>query len=56
MTFFQKLRIFPLGRKKTTKIEITIELDKKYEFMEILSSEGKNASTDICQLIRTYIK
>lgn len=46
----------PQGRKKTAKIEISIEPDVKHEFMEILSSEGRNASTEICRWIRDYIK
>jgi len=53
---FQKNCGRPSGRKKTAKIEITIEPEIKNEFMELLSSEGKNASAEICQWIRAYIR
>ncbi|MBE6422832.1 hypothetical protein [Succinivibrio dextrinosolvens] len=46
----------PIGRKKTAKIEIAIEPDVKNEFMQLLSDEGKNASAELCQWIRNYIK
>lgn len=55
-TDFQKSCGRPSGRKKTAKIEITIEPEVKKEFMELLSSEGKNASAEICQWIRAYIR
>lgn len=46
----------PAGRVKTAKIEIAIEPEIKIEFMEILSSEGKKASSEIGMWIREYIK
>ncbi len=46
----------PCGRKKTSKIEVLIEPQVKEEFMQILSSEGKNASSEIGSWIRSYIK
>ena len=46
----------PAGRVKTAKIEITIEPEIKDEFMEILRTEGKKASSEICIWIREYIK
>lgn len=46
----------PLGRKKTAKIEISIEPEIKAEFMELLHNEGKTASVEICGWIRNYIK
>ncbi|WP_313164663.1 antitoxin [Sedimentibacter sp.] len=46
----------PPGKKKTAKIEIVIEPDLKAEFMELLHSEGKYASVEICTWIRNYIK
>ena len=46
----------PAGRKKTAKIEISIEPAIKKEFMEILHKEGKSASVEIGQWIREYIK
>lgn len=46
----------PAGRRKTAKIEISIEPGIKDEFMEICREEGKTASTQIYQYIRDYIK
>ena len=46
----------PPGRKKTSKIEVSIEPMIKKEFMEILHKEGKTASVEIGQWIRDYIK
>lgn len=46
----------PAGRIKTAKIEITIEPDIKIEFMELLRTEGKNASCELGMWIREYIK
>lgn len=46
----------PAGRRKTAKIEISIEPEIKDEFMAICYNEGKTASTQIYQYIRAYIK
>lgn len=46
----------PAGRRKTAKIEISIEPEVKDEFMTILHSEGKTASVEIGLWIREYIK
>lgn len=46
----------PAGRKKTAKIEITIEPEVKKAFMELLHNEGKTASVEIGNWIRKYIK
>lgn len=46
----------PKGRKKTAKIEVTIEPSIKEEFMKIISDEGKTASVEIGCWIRKYIK
>lgn len=46
----------PRGRKKTSKIEVSIEPNIKEEFMRILSAEGMTASGQICNWIREYIK
>lgn len=46
----------PKGRKKTSKIEVSIEPVIKEEFMKILSTEGMTASGQICNWIREYIK
>ena len=46
----------PAGRKKTAKIEIVLEPNIKAEFMELISSEGKNDSVEIGAWIRQYIK
>lgn len=46
----------PAGRRKTAKIEISIEPAVKEEFMDMLYLEGKTASVEIGQWIREYIK
>ena len=46
----------PAGRRKTAKIEISIEPVIKEEFMELLHHDGKTASVEIGQWIREYIK
>jgi len=46
----------PAGRRKTAKIEISIEPTVKEEFMTILHNEGKTASVEIGLWIRDYIK
>ena len=46
----------PAGRKKTAKIEISIEPEIKDQFMNILHGEGKTASVEIGLWIREYIK
>lgn len=46
----------PAGRRKTAKIEISIEPTVKDEFMTLLHSEGKTASVEIGLWIRKYIK
>lgn len=46
----------PLGRKKTSKIEVSIEPNVKAEFMRLLSKDGKAASVEIGQWIRDYIR
>lgn len=46
----------PAGRRKTAKIEISIEPSVKDEFMKLLRSEGKSASVEIGLWIRDYIK
>ncbi len=46
----------PQGRKKTSKIEISIEPSIKDEFMTLLHGEGKTASSEICSWIRAYIQ
>ncbi len=46
----------PSGRKKTAKIEVSIEPEIKDEFMKLLHEEGKTASVQICSWIREYIK
>lgn len=46
----------PAGRKKTSKIEVSIEPEIKQKFMEILHKEGKTASVEIGSWIREYIK
>ena len=46
----------PAGRKKTAKIEVSIEPSIKKEFMDILHRDGKAASIEIGQWIREYIK
>ena len=44
------------ARKKVSKIEVSIEPEIKAEFMEMLHSEGRTASVQICEWIRGYIK
>lgn len=46
----------PPGRRKTAKIEISIEPDIKVEFMSLLHIQGKTASVEIGRWIREYIK
>lgn len=46
----------PAGRRKTAKIEISIEPIVKDQFMKILHDEGKTASVEIGLWIREYIK
>ena len=46
----------PKGRKKTSKIEVSIEPYIKEEFMKLLTAEGMTASGQICNWIREYIK
>ncbi|MGN8781619.1 antitoxin [Acidaminococcus fermentans] len=46
----------PRGRKKISKIEVSIEPSVKEEFMTLLSNDGKTASGQICDWIREYIK
>ncbi len=46
----------PAGRRKTAKIEISIEPEVKDEFMALLRKEGKTASVEIGLWIRGYIK
>lgn len=46
----------PAGRIKTAKIEISIEPSVKNQFMQILHSKGKNASVQIGEWIKNYIK
>lgn len=46
----------PAGRRKTAKIEISIEPTVKEEFMKMLHYEGKTASVEIGSWIREYIK
>jgi len=46
----------PPGRRKTAKIEISIEPEVKDEFMNLLRDEGKTASVEIGLWIRNYIK
>jgi len=46
----------PAGRRKTAKIEISIEPSVKEEFMNLLYDEGKTASVEIGLWIRDYIK
>lgn len=45
----------PPGRKKTSKIEVSIEPEIKELFMNILHKKGKTASTELCSWIRNYI-
>ena len=46
----------PAGRRKTAKIEISIEPNVKEEFMALLRGQGKTASVEIGLWIREYIK
>lgn len=46
----------PAGRKKTSKIEVTIEPEIKEMFMQMLHQEGKTASVEIGRRIREYIR
>lgn len=46
----------PAGRKKTSKIEVTIEPEVKEIFMRLLHEDGKTASVEIGRWIREYIK
>ena len=46
----------PAGRKKTAKIEISIEPEVKELFMEICYNEGITASAHLYQYIRKFIK
>lgn len=46
----------PAGRKKTSKIEVSLEPEIKETFMNIMHEEGKTASVEIGQWIRAYIK
>ena len=46
----------PAGRKKTAKIEISIEPELKKQFMESLHDEGQSASVQIGIWIREYLK
>lgn len=46
----------PRGRRKVSKIEVSIEPEIKEEFMNLLYAEGKTASGQICDWIREYLK
>lgn len=46
----------PAGKKKTKKIEVSIEPQIKETFMQLLHEEGKTASVEIGNWIREYIK
>lgn len=46
----------PAGRKKTSKIEVSIEPEVKEIFMQLLYQDGKTASVEIGRWIREYIK
>ena len=46
----------PAGRKKTSKIEISIEPEIKETFMKLIHEDGKTASVEINQWIRNYIR
>lgn len=46
----------PAGRRKTAKIEISIEPLVKEGFMKLLHDDGKTASVEIGSWIREYIK
>lgn len=46
----------PLGRRKTSKIEICLEPEIKTQFMTYLRDEGKSASIEIGLWVNEYIK
>lgn len=46
----------PAGRRKTAKIEVSIEPNVKEEFMTLLREQGKNASVEVGLWIREYLK
>ena len=46
----------PAGRKKTSKIEVSIEPEVKEVFMQLLHQDVKTASVEIWRCIREYIK
>ena len=46
----------PAGRRKTAKIEISIEPSVKEEFMNLMRVQGKMASVEIGLWIREYLK
>lgn len=46
----------PPGRKKTSKIEVSLEPEVKSEFMKLIHENGGNASVVIGQWISEYIK
>lgn len=46
----------PAGRKKTAKIEISIEPELKSKFMALLHEQGRTASVELCSWIRRYIE
>ena len=46
----------PAGRKKTSKIEVSIEPEVKEVFMQLLHQDGKTAYVEIGRWIREYIK
>ncbi len=46
----------PAGRKKTSKIEVSLEPKVKEEFMQLIHDNGGNASVMIGQWINEYIK
>lgn len=46
----------PLGRRKTSKIEICLEPEVKNQFMTYLKDEGKSASIEVGFWINEYIK
>ena len=45
----------PAGRRKTAKIEVSIEPKIKEEFMSLLRKQGKTASVEIGVWIREYL-
>lgn len=46
----------PARRRKTAKIELSIEPNVKEEFMFLLHEQGKTASVEIGLWIREYLK